>query len=95
VLYAASGSDRFNGGHGDDMFVFGETATGQVVVDDFNQSANEADVMAFAQFQSLEAVLEAATVHGDDVVIETAELSVILSNTTLEDLSADTVLLLG
>jgi len=51
--------------------------------------------LAFAQFLSLEAVLEAATTRGDDVVIESSDLSLVLKDTALNDLTLDTVLLLG
>jgi len=95
ILYASSGSDRFNGGHGNDMFVFGETATGHVVVEDFNQSANETDMLAFAQFQSLADVLEASTLQNTNVVIEMADLSVTLNNTTLDELTQESVFFLG
>lgn len=89
-IHAGDGNDLMNGGHGDDVFVFDGSMSGSKTIQDFNRATDQDDVLEFSGlFTGFNDVMSAASQVGDDVRIQTAELTIILEDTTLDSLSAD------
>ena len=91
-LVVQEGNDRLSGGEGDDQFLFRPEFVGHAVVEDFNDSSGESDIIefdaaVFADFTALQAAM--SQVNGD-VVIELPALeesSVTISNATIGSLT--------
>lgn len=90
ILNGGIGDDILNGGHGDDLFIFSNGENGRNTIEDFNQSANENDMISFdGRFESFDDLIDHASTNGDDVIISDGSFTLTISNTNLADLSSD------
>lgn len=86
-LIGSSGNDTMNGGHGNDVFVFTKGLRGTTVIEDFNQAANESDVLSVqGLFSNTADLLASSRQSGTDVVISAGDLTIRLAHVTLGDL---------
>lgn len=90
-LTGDSAGDRLNGGHGNDVFVF-TAATGQIVVEDFNHAANEADRLVLAG-ADVDRLIAGAVQDGADAVLHWGALTVRLAGVAVGDLDRGDFLL--
>ncbi|MFV0409308.1 MAG: calcium-binding protein [Paracoccus sp. (in: a-proteobacteria)] len=87
ILAGNAGSDRLNGGHGDDIFVFNAADTGTDRIEDFNQTAGEADIIRIVgAFNDYNGMLAASTQWGDDILIRAGSGQIIIEDMLLADL---------
>lgn len=90
-LTGDSAGERLNGGHGNDVFVF-TAATGQIVVEDFNHAANEADRLVLAG-ADVDRLIVGAVQDGADAVLHWGALTVRLAGVAVGDLDRGDFLL--
>ncbi|MFD1245748.1 calcium-binding protein [Paralysiella testudinis] len=88
VLYGGGGNNTLYGGVGNDVFAFDANSSGHTVIRDFNHYAGDKDRLLFAKdlFASVADVLAVSVQKGSDVYIETHGVSVVLQNSSLEQL---------
>lgn len=87
-IYAGAGNNTVYGGVGNDVFAFDSHSSGTTMIGDFNSYAGDQDRLLFAKalFACTDNVLAAASQQGHDVAIHSSQLTVLVHNTTLDDL---------
>lgn len=89
-LYGGAGNNELFGGVGNDVFVVDAHCTGNTVIKDFNRYAGDHDQIVFGKdlFADSAAALAASRQMGDDVLIYSGSVSLVIKNTTVEQLEA-------
>ncbi|WP_167646109.1 DUF4214 domain-containing protein [Mameliella alba] len=91
VLDPGAGDSTLSGGDLSDTFVFAPASDGTHVITDF-ESWDTLDLRGFGYADTADALAEFRQ-QGDDLVFQDAGVTVVLQDTTIEDLGPDTLLL--
>ncbi|GGF57361.1 Hemolysin-type calcium-binding repeat-containing protein [Mameliella alba] len=91
VLDPGAGDSTLSGGDLSDTFVFAPASDGTHVITDF-ESWDTLDLRGFGYADTADALAEFRQ-QGDDLVFQDAGVTVVLQDTTVEDLGLDTLLL--
>ncbi|KHQ53947.1 DUF4214 domain-containing protein [Mameliella alba] len=91
VLDPGAGDSTLSGGDLSDTFVFAPASDGTHVITDF-ESWDTLDLRGFGYADTADALAEFRQ-QGDDLVFQDAGVTVVLQDTTVEDLGPDTLLL--
>lgn len=85
TLMGGEGNDTLNGGSGTDEFVFSFNETGTDVVEDFNEGADTLTFLDVTGGLTNQQFLDAfATISGDDVVIATPGIQIMLEDVAID-----------
>ncbi|WP_106160096.1 calcium-binding protein [Hasllibacter halocynthiae] len=93
VLIGGGGEDLLNGGLGDDVFVFDLRLGGDVVIEDFNRSDVEADMLRIVGPIDRDDVLDAAEQDAEGVTFTFGTGVLTLRDVTLDELGGDLLVL--
>lgn len=87
ILYGGAGVDNLYGGIGNDLFVFDKKSKGISFVRDFNRYSNDKDTLLFSNelFADKSQLSSAMKMQGDNVHIYKDKVTVIVQNSTIED----------
>lgn len=87
ILYGGAGVDSLYGGIGNDLFVFDKKSKGINFVRDFNRYSNDKDTLLFSNelFADKSQLSSAMKMQGDNVHIYKDKVTVIVQNSTIED----------
>lgn len=88
-LFGGAGTDVLYGGVGDDVFIFTKQSTGLTIITDFNAYSGDNDLLSFSgkAFGSANEVLDASYQDGKDLFIHKNDMTIVLQNVLLSELS--------